>query len=334
MVDFHDLTDEQRLGRFGRLARTALDRFGMPAAALTYRSYMENVLYEVSDKASGTHASLRICRAGWERNALEREVCWLGALGLDTELRLPEPIPTVKGEPYAVVESEEIPEARACVLFRWVDGTYAAPEELTPSRMQSVGRFLARLHEHAETFRLPAELEIDRFDADALEVSDHRANVSTYFDDEADLAVFDEAIAATTELMREIGDDATVAGIIHGDFHQRNYVFEGDAVGALDFETMWWGYYLYDLATTLSYLVPEFLRDVDPTPLRAALIEGYAEERGFPEGCRRMLDIFSAYRVWIMADWSSGSPRMLEHDWARRRLDAMPGEIKRLLSAC
>jgi hypothetical protein len=36
--------------------------------------------------------------------------------------------------------------------------------------------------------------------------------------------------------------------------------------------------------------------------------------------------------VWIMADWSSGSPRMLEHDWARRRLDAMPGQIRELLA--
>jgi len=45
-----------------------------------------------------------------------------------------------------------------------------------------------------------------------------------------------------------------------------------------------------------------------------------------------MLRIFSAYRVWIMADWSSGSRRMIERDWARRHLDAMPGRILDLLA--
>ena len=127
--------------------------------------------------------------------------------------------------------------------------------------------------------------------------------------------------------------DLALAGIVHGDFHQRNYIFDGERVGALDFETMRWGYYLYDLATTLSYLVSEFLRDVDPKPLRAALLEGYAAVRRLPRGYERMLSVFAAYRVWIMADWSSSSPRMLEHDWARRRLDAMPDQIRDLLAA-
>lgn len=196
------------------------------------------------------------------------------------------------------------------------------------------GRFLATLREHAETFRSPPKSAIDRFDADSLEAADHRANVATYFTEESTLTTFDEAVAATVRLMRELGDQATVAGIIHGDFHPRNYVFDGERVGALDFETMRWGYYLYDLATTLSYLAPESLRDVDPEPLCAALLEGYARVRGLHKGYERMLRVFSAYRVWIMADWSSGSPRMLEHDWARRRLDAMPGQIRDLLANC
>ena len=242
------------------------------------------MVFEVSDEASGVHAALRICRPGWDTDALEREICWLEALGRDTDLRVPKPIPTVNGAPFCVVEAEGIPGPRACVLFTWVDGARATPEDLTPARLQRVGRFLAALHDHAETFRLPARLPVDRFDADALREADHRVNVSTYFRDRADLVAFDDAIAATTALMDEIGDDETVAGVIHGDLHQRNYVFDGEAVGALDFETMRWGYYLYDLATTLSYLTPEFLRDADPRPLRAALLDGYAECRGLREG--------------------------------------------------
>jgi len=331
MVEFVDLTDEQRIERFEQLAERALREYGIAGATLTHRTYTENVIFEVTRHDGDLHASLRICRPGWEEGALRREICWLTALRRDTGLRVPEPIPTRDGAAFCVVETDGIHESRACVLFSWIDGTYAAPEELTPARLRKVGRFLATLHDHAERFRLPSELAVDRFDANALEASSHRDNISTYFTDERDLEAFDDAIAATVTTMRELDDGKTVAGIIHGDFHQRNYIFDGDAVGALDFETMWWSYYLYDLATTLSYLTPDFLRDIDPEPLRAAVLEGYAQQRGLPERYNHYLNVFSAYRVWIMADWASGSPRQLSQDWARRRLDAMPEQIRTLL---
>ena len=329
MINFANLTDEQRIERYEKLARKALAAYGMADSILTFRSYTENAVYEVEQAATSTHASLRICRQAWEADALTREACWLTSLAQNTDLRIPEPIPTLTDEPYCVVEMDGIPGVRACMLFTWVTGAYANTDELTPARMGQAGRFLATLHNHAETFQPP--IAMTRFDADAIEAADCRANVSTYFSDESELRWFDYAIGETVRLMRSLGDHAAVAGLIHGDFHQRNYIFDGSQIGALDFETMQWGYYLYDLATTLSYLVPEFLGDVDPEPLRKAILEAYAAQRGVPDGIERVLKIFSAYRVWIMADWVSGSPRMLEHDWARRRLDEMPSQITELL---
>ena len=257
MVEFSDLSDEQRIERFEQLARLALHQYGIQVATVTHRTYTENVIFEVADAATGLHAALRICRPGWEKAGLESETCWLAALVRDTDLRIPAPIRTQTDKPLCTIEMDGVPEPRHCVLFTWIDGSYAAPEELTPTRLGNVGRFLATLHDHAEGFRLPPELAPEPFDADALEAADHRANVSGYFTDEDALVAFDEAVAATVALMRKLGGDETVAGIIHGDLHQRNYIFDGDEVGALDFETMWWGYYLYDLATTLSYLVPD-----------------------------------------------------------------------------
>ncbi len=332
MVDFRDLSDEQQDERLEALARLALAEYGLSNASLRLHSRRENAVFEVIGRSSDMHASLRVCRPGWETDALRREISWLEALGRDDDLRVPVPIRTKADEAFCVVQTGDIPGPRACVLFHWVSGAFAEPEALTPSRMNSVGRFLARLHDHAEAFRLSPELATAPFDADALDASDQREHVSAYFTKEADLAAFDEAIAATVDLMRALGSDATVAGIVHGDFHQRNYVFDGERVGALDFETMWWGYYLYDLATTLSYLVPRFLRDTDPRPLRSALLAGYSQARGLADGHPRMLQVFSAYRAWIMADWSTSNPHMLEWDWVRRDLDATPAKIRELLA--
>ena len=45
MVDFNDLSDEQRIERFGQLAGEALARYGLASATLTHRSYTENVRF-------------------------------------------------------------------------------------------------------------------------------------------------------------------------------------------------------------------------------------------------------------------------------------------------
>lgn len=218
-------------------------------------------------------------------------------------------------------------------MFTWVSGDYARGDELTPRQLGKVGEFLAQLHTHAETYRLPERLALPRQNADALNSMDISDPLTACFPARHDIAPFEDALSTTASAMRELGEGSDVASIIHGDFHQRNYIFDAEEIGAIDFETMWWGYYLYDLATTLSYLVPEFLGDRDPQPLRHAVIRSYERHRGLPAGAPRYLRIFEAYRLWIMANWVAGSPRMLEHAWARDRLDRTPQQIRTLLDA-
>jgi len=257
----------------------------------------------VDNEASGTHASLRVCRPGWDPVALQREAHWLESLAQGTDLRVPIPIWTSSGDCICLARIDEVPEQRACVLFDWVSGRQVSPEELTTPRLQDVGRFLATMHDHAEINRLEESLCLEPFNAAALEASDHRENLRTFYDDEAALRAFDRAVNATVEQMRALGEGPSVAGIIHGDFHQRNYVFDGDSVGALDFETILWGYYLYDLATTLSYLVPTFLRGKDAEPCREAVLEGYAEVRGLPTGFE---DLLVSSRPTEYGSWQTG----------------------------
>ena len=332
MVSFDELSDEKRIALFKKLARTALRRYGIETADLSHRTYSENVIFEVRPADGGRYA-LRVCRPNTDPTDLEREITWLHALARDTELRTPAPVMTTGGDPFTRAQIGGIPELRYCALFTWVSGDYARGDDLTSRRLDKVGEFLARLHAHAETYRLPERLASPRQNADALSAMDVSEPLAAYFPDRRDIVAFEDALATTASVMRELGEGSDVAGIIHGDFHQRNYLFDGEEVGAIDFETMWWGYYLYDLATTLSYLVPDFLGDRDPQPLRRAVVRSYERHRGLPADASRYLRVFEAYRLWIMADWVAGSPRMLEHDWARGRLDRTPQQIRALLNA-
>jgi Ser/Thr protein kinase RdoA (MazF antagonist) len=332
MVRFEELSDEQRITLFETLGRAALRRYGIETADLSHRTYSENVIFEVRPADGGRYA-LRVCRPNTDPTDLEREITWLHALVRDTELRIPAPVMTAGGDPFTQAQIGGIPEPRYCALFTWVSGDYARGDELTPQRLDKAGEFLARLHAHAETYRLPERLALPRQNADSLSSLDISDPLAAYFPDRHDINAFEDALSTAASVMRELGEGSDVAGIIHGDFHQRNYIFDGEEIGAIDFETMWWGYYLYDLATTLSYLVPDFLRDRDPQPLRQAVVRSYERHRGLPADAPRYLRVFEAYRLWIMADWVAGSPRMLEHDWARGRLDRTPQQIRALLDA-
>ena len=332
MVEFEELSDERRIALFETVGREALRRYGIETADLSHRTYSENVIFEVSTADGGRYA-LRVCRPNTDPTDLEREIAWLHALARDTELRIPAPVMTAGGDPFAQAQVVGVPEPRYCALFTWVSGDYASGDELTSRRLAKAGEFLARLHAHAETYRLPERLALPRQNADALNSMDISDPLAAYFPDRHDIVAFEDALSTTASVMRELGEGSDVAGIIHGDFHQRNYLFDGEEIGAIDFETMWWGYYLYDLATTLSYLVPDFLGDRDPQPLRQALVRSYERDHSLPADAPRCLRVFEAYRLWIMADWVAGSPRMLEHDWARDRLDRTPQQIRALLDA-
>ena len=332
MVRFEELSNEQRITLFETLGREALRRYGIETAELSHRAYTENVIFEVRTADGGRYA-LRVCRANTDPTDLEREITWLHALARDTELRIPAPVMTARGDPLTRAQAAGVPEPRYCALFTWVSGDYARGDELTPRRLDKAGAFLARLHAHAERYRLPERFALPRQNADALSSMDVSDPLAAYFPDRHDIVAFEDALSTTASVMRELGEGSDVAGIIHGDFHQRNYIFDGEEIGAIDFETMWWGYYLYDLATTLSYLLPDFLGNRDPQPLRQAVVRSYARHRGLPTEAPRYLRVFEAYRLWIMADWVAGSPRMLEHDWARDRLDRTPQQIRALLDA-
>ena len=68
----------------------------------------------------------------------------------------PGPILTADRSPLAVVDAPGVPEPRICVLFRWSAGRFL-DAGLTPSHLERVGGFIARLHDHAVHFAPPAD---------------------------------------------------------------------------------------------------------------------------------------------------------------------------------
>jgi Ser/Thr protein kinase RdoA (MazF antagonist) len=226
------------------------------------------------------------------------EAIWLTALHRDTDLAVPEPVPTADGSMLTVAETEGVPTPRTCVLFRWGAGRFL-DAGLTPRHLERVGGFIARLHDHALRFSPPAGFARWRIGEVSRGVTEYVAGlVRAQFGSHVALTV-GSVLDTAHQAQRELGTGPEVFGLIHGDLHQENYLFDHGRVRAIDFDDSGWGHFTYDLAVVLS----ELRHREGYASLRAALLRGYRAVRPLSAEHERYLEIFYALRLLQLSVW-------------------------------
>ncbi len=123
------------------LAREALVRYALEVATLTLISESNNALYKVSvpseggaiyhpylGRISGQQLLLRIENCSENRVATTySELTLLATLLRDTDLALPEPVPTASGELVPELWLDGMVRPQQCILFRWASISF--PEQ-------------------------------------------------------------------------------------------------------------------------------------------------------------------------------------------------------------
>ncbi|MBN2503555.1 MAG: phosphotransferase, partial [Anaerolineales bacterium] len=136
----------------------------------------------------------------------------------------------------------------------------------------------------------------------------------------AQLDVLADTSRKVEEVMQSLGSGPEVFGLIHADLHEKNYIFTPyGTVGAIDFDTCGWGYYVYDLAVTLSTL----LQRRDLAELKNALVRGYRQVRQLSTTHENLIIPFVAGRLLINTLWVAG------HSNDRDLREAAPKVIER-----
>src|SRR5688572_27819463 len=149
METFTSLSHRAQVGRLKRLAAAALAQYELPRAHLAPLVHAFNTTFKVTD-AEGNRYALRITRPGKSTVAeVQAELAWLAAIRRDTDLVVPEPVPTRDGALLTVAGAPGVPEPRICALFRWVPGRFVRGR-LVPRHLEQVGQFMARLQDHAQ----------------------------------------------------------------------------------------------------------------------------------------------------------------------------------------
>ncbi|HZR43247.1 MAG TPA: phosphotransferase [Ktedonobacteraceae bacterium] len=315
MEALENLSYNSQIRQLRILAEAALTHYDIGKARLALLSHREDTLFKVTtssrqgfssvetaDEVEGTRFVLRLYRQpGPSTESILSELEWLAALRRDAALVVPEPVAARNGSYITVIEVDGIPEVRHCVLTRWVEGRFV-DTKLTPTLMERVGLFLARLHQHAEHFTPSAYFARPRWEWEDLsdngtwnELLDRRFVAKQYREiiPKQAHSLFAATVEKISERVEHLPQDSHHYGLIHGDFWQTNYLFHRGEVRAIDFEDCSWNYYLFDLATAL--------RGIENRPgelaMRAALISGYEQMRPLPAHYETQLQAFAAASI-------------------------------------
>lgn len=247
--------------------------------------------------------------------ALREQLSWLPELRRETGLAVPEPVPLPDGSLLGHVSFADPPRCirllrrvssarrdlyrtdhpgRYFALLRWVPGE-PGEKELSLDDASRVGAFVARLHNHAESYHPPEPSALPRWGWDwPFGESAPVWNLGTGFYSEAEMEVFREASRRVQHDLDRLGYGSGAFGIIHRDLTLQNLLFRDGKVGAMDFDLSGLAHYTFDLAVVLRDMGPRHRHTGRLEQLRESLLEGYESRRALPDTHKQSTVTFDA----------------------------------------
>jgi Ser/Thr protein kinase RdoA (MazF antagonist) len=324
MKPYNQLTRLGQLRRLRQLAEAALTEYGLSDANLKFQHYEGNVIFRVDVPGETTakdddiyvpnRYNLRILSMN-DPEATEGELIWLAALRNEAGLPVPEPVPTLDGKLLTTLTTPGVPHGRVVSLMRWVDGQQLSEKSLRPSHVKAWGQLVGRLHKFASTWKPPKGFTRFHWNWDGIlgngvlqePVDELIASMPGKYREP-----FETVSAETKAAMAILGTGPEVYGMVHIDMYLENILFKAGKPRIIDFEDCGFGYYLYDLAITLS----QWLWNNEMSWFREVFLDGYTETHTLPNEYIKYLDLFIATRF---ADFTLWGTAFIVHDPARAK---------------
>lgn len=292
------------LQQINELARAALERFGLDRdSSVELCNVSENHTYRVDDPGTGSRFALRVHRPGYHTRAeIESELSWIDALSADGVVQTPGVVRATDGERVVSVAGPELGE-RNVVLFEWLAG--AEPDldsgESAAAQFETLGAVSARMHEHARSWLRPAEFTRSSWDYDGTLGANGpwgrwQDGLGVGPEERRQLERLDATIAAR---LQAYGQGNRRFGLVHADIRLANLLMDGDRVRVIDFDDCGFSWYMYDFATTVS-----FIEDHPRVPeLRAAWLRGYRSVTELDPSDEAELETFVMLRRLMLLAW-------------------------------
>ena len=290
------------LQRLEGLANRAMDL--IPSSApLTPKllNHSENTTYLLSSANNDEQVILRVHRTDYHSpNAINSELLWVDALRQEAGVHTPHILPGKNGERIHLVRTDDVPEGRQCVFFEYLAGIEPDEDNLLPN-FPNLGETTARMHKHAKNWALPDGFE--RFSW----------NVETAFGDSPHWGhwhhgpnlnderkrLFERLVAVMSERLNRYGCSPDRFGLIHADMRLANLLIHNGDTRVIDFDDCGISWYLYDLATALSFIEER----PDVPDLIAAWLDGYRKIIDLPQADEDEIPTFLMFRRMLILAW-------------------------------
>lgn len=301
------------------LAERALERWALDVIRIEAIKVRENAVFRL-DLAGGRRAVLRIHRHGYHSNAaLESEFAWLRALDF-AGIRVPRVIGSRRGRDYELVPTDARPgaeadetlsarDSRQIDVFEWIEGRQLGSVEQgiaggtgsIADLYAQIGIIAARMHNHGQ--RWPPPPGFHRHAWNAAGLIGEQPLWGRFWELETlqleQRRVLERARSAMAADLEAYGRGPDRYGLIHADLVPENLLVDGGRICVIDFDDAGFGWYLFELATSLYFITEE---DAFHTA-REALIHGYRSERALADEALARLPLFLAARGTTYLGW-------------------------------
>lgn len=272
----------------------------------------ENATYMVKDKATDENVGvLRVSRPGYHTlSELGSEMSWLRQINDYTPLTVANPINGADGKPVQLVEGSD-GNTYYCVICDYLPGS--EPDESDPTKIvrdfEMLGETTAYLHRQASIWN--GTKTIDRMEWTYDNIIGKTAAWGRWQDfdgmtPEAE-EFLEEACRIIQKRLKRYGRNQNNWGLIHADLRLANILVENDTIKVIDFDDCGMGWYLHDLASSISFIehkkiVPDLIN---------AWLTGYKKVMPFTDTDFEEIDTFILMRrlqlmAWLASHKESG----------------------------
>jgi len=217
-----------------------------PSASITLLNVSENATYALRDP-DGRELVLRVHRVGYSSaEEIRSELAWMSDLRREGVIETAAAVPGADGQHVQVLASRTGGSARFAVAFERLPGR--EPDSRDASRwFERLGELTARMHRHAQSWRLPEGFRRKRWDFDAMVGPQGfwgpwRSGIGL---DQAGVVILEKVLEVIRLRLERLGQGAEVFGLVHADLRLANLLVDGTRLRIIDFDDCGFSWYLY-----------------------------------------------------------------------------------------
>jgi len=269
------------------ILQEAVRRFSSQPSLAVELDGFENFIYEI--QVDGVPRILRIAHSLHRTpEQIAGELDWLNHLA-DHGVSVPRPLPSADGKLIEVLTAAD-GSLFSAASFEKAPGRLPRREDWQNGLPRTLGRLLGKMNALAKTYQVP-DGRIKR-----PEIFDDLDGFAARYlppGEETVIAKYDELLA----YLHTLPTTLDVYGLIHQDAHGGNFFMQDGQITLFDFDDCLYGWYAYDIAMALFYVLPLHCTEAD---------------REF--GRRFMHEFLSGYRLEndITTEWLAQIPHFLK----------------------